>query len=620
MNWLLPAPKSVNKTGDEFVPHLWRYIQFPKELTTAVNEVLQLAKEKWDTSFIKKNRGSDDQIYTFWLGTLEDPIGMQQTREDNQIPYDKQDAYFLHVQREGIFAYSASLAGLFYALQTLKQIIIQNKWYEQKIIDWSDLLWRGVHVDSKGERPGYEGLKKTIKEWSHYKINLVLFEYEATFPYIRQPEIVGPDAYTTHEIEELQQLARDHFITIIPLVQSIGHVEYILQNPHYALLRENGEITQFCSSQEYVFQLIGELIEEVAEAHPNSPWIHIGGDEAWYLGGCTDCADIAAKHGAARLYIDHMNKVVQLVKDTGKRPIIWDDVLRRMENREEIERLDRSCIIHYWDYQTCGNPLNTDWIRYLQSLGFQVIGGAAMRGASGMDSSCPNFKQRYRNVKDWGFTANRLALPGVIATSWGRYGTLKPLIEPFDLGWYGALAAGEHFWNTKGIQKDDFNQRFDQVFLGGTNHDFPKWLKRFEKGLPYKSTWFDRRYAVSGSLSGNFLSLLDLMWKWRSEEQFFSRKLELLEARLYRVEEELFPDWERWRMSDRTEELKDHILNFASELHPALVDIVGQRWANEYIRAFTQKYLFRVENLFKSFVPPTPRQPETLVKIGTDYG
>ena len=264
--------------------------------------------------------------------------------------------------------------------------------------------------------------------------------------------------------------------------------------------------------------------------HPNSPWIHIGGDEAWYLGSCPDCAEKVERDGMDRLYIDHINRVIDIVKQTGKLPIIWDDGLRRLQNREEITRLDRSCIIQYWDYQTCGNPLDTDWIRFLQSHGFQVIGGSAMRGASGMESSCPQFQQRYRNSKNWGYTANRFSLPGVIATSWGRYGALKPLIEPFDLGWYGAIAAADHFWNAEGMEKESFDQSFAQVFLGETTGDFPKWLKRFEKGLLYQPDWLEGRKPVS-NVSQNFIALLDLMWKWKSEEQFVSRKLELLEAR-----------------------------------------------------------------------------------------
>lgn len=627
MNWLLPAPKSIEKLGGSFVPLRWRTIKFPQEVETGVQDILQVMGDKWKYRPIEQKIESDDKKfgegYWFWLGDEEKTtqVFFSLKEDDRRMIIDKTEAYLLNIQEDGVLAWSASLIGLHYALQTLRQILNGKELFELSIVDWPDLLWRGVHVDAKGERPRFAKLIRTLKEWSHFKVNMVLFEYEDAFPYSHRPEIVGPLAYSTWEVQEIQHQARNHFITIVPLVQSIGHVEYILRNPDYAFLRENGEIAQFCSSRDEVFRVIGDLIHEVAEAHPDSPWIHIGGDEAWYLGGCVDCANKMEKIGMGRLYIDHMNRVIQLVKKAGKRPIMWDDVLRRLDNREEIKRLDQSCIIHYWDYQTCGSSLNSDWILFLQSHGFQVLGGSAMRGASGMDSYCPEFGQRYRNSKNWGYTADRFSMPGVIATSWGRYGTLKPLIEPFDLGWYGAIAAAEHFWNAKGMMdKQEFDQGYAEVFLGDLYGEFPKSMKRFEKGLPYQLDWLERKTPRENHPSENFLSLLDVMWKWKSEEQAISRKLELLEARLYRVVEEQFPDWERWRMVDRAQELQDQLWNVLEELRQALLKIMEAVWLEEYILAFGQKYLFRIDNVLKALMPLTPRPARALVKIGADYG
>ena len=41
-----------------------------------------------------------------------------------------------------------------------------------------------------------------------------------------------------------------------------------------------------------------------------------------------------------------------------------------------------------------------------------------------------------------------------------------------------------------------------------------------------------------------------------------SRKLEILEARLYRISENQFPEWERWRMVDRAQDSEDRLISF----------------------------------------------------------
>jgi len=618
MNSLLPTPKSIEISDTTLNPHQWSFIFFPREVEVAAQEILQFFEENWNGITFKPLHNTEDFIdhhgYLFYLGNQNIPKYSISQRIANQP-----EAYQLTIREDGVYAWSASASGLYYALQSFQQILKKKELYEIEMIDWPDLAWRGVHLDAKGERPEFTRLMDTVKEWSRYKLNLILFEYEDTFPYTKRPEIPGSNAFSMREIQDLQNQARQHFITIIPLIQTLGHAEHVLKHPRNASLRENGEVTQFCSSHDEVFELISDLIHEIAEAHPDSPWIHIGGDEAWYLGSCSDCAEKVRQDGVDRLYIDHMNRVIDIVKRTGKIPIMWDDGLRRLQNPEELKHLDRSCMIHYWDYQTCGNPLNTDWIQCLQSLGFQVMGGSAMRGASGMDSYCPKFQQRYHNAKNWGFTAERFSLLGVIATSWGRYGALKPLIEPFDLGWYGALASAEHYWHASGIEKGEFDQRFAHVFLEESVLQFPKWMKKFEKGLPYQPDWL-RELKPGSIVSRNFLSLLDLMWKWQSEEQVISRKLELMEARLYRISEEQFPDWERWRMVDRAFALYDRLESVSTELEYGLKENMDHVWAKEYILSFTQKYKFRLDNVTKALTPITPRDAQNHVNIGLDYG
>jgi hypothetical protein len=60
-----------------------------------------------------------------------------------------------------------------------------------------------------------------------------LIEWEDTFPYVRELTFVGSNgpcpagAYTAEEARELLKLAGDAGLAVVPLVQTIGHLEVI---------------------------------------------------------------------------------------------------------------------------------------------------------------------------------------------------------------------------------------------------------------------------------------------------------------------------------------------------------------------------------------------------------
>jgi hexosaminidase len=63
----------------------------------------------------------------------------------------------------------------------------------------------------------------------------LLIEWEDTFPYVRDLAVLGSNgpscpagAYTAEEARELLKLAGDAGLAVVPLVQTIGHLEVIL--------------------------------------------------------------------------------------------------------------------------------------------------------------------------------------------------------------------------------------------------------------------------------------------------------------------------------------------------------------------------------------------------------
>jgi hexosaminidase len=71
------------------------------------------------------------------------------------------------------------------------------------------------------------------------------------------------------------------------------------------------------------------LLDEMMELFPESPFIHIGGDEAAYpaWAHCTDCVAYMKEHGIAdahELYSEFVGRIARFVLDRGRTPIVWE--------------------------------------------------------------------------------------------------------------------------------------------------------------------------------------------------------------------------------------------------------------------------------------------------------
>ena len=73
-------------------------------------------------------------------------------------------------------------------------------------------------------------------------------------------------------------------------------------------------------------------------------------------------------------------------------------------------------------------------------------------------------------------------------------------------------------------------------------------------------------------------------------------------------------------MVDRAHDLQDRLISFSQEISCSLKEKIEPIWAEEYVLAFTQKYLFRLAHVIQALTPMSPRPPQSLIKIGADYG
>lgn len=296
---------------------------------------------------------------------------------------------------------------------------------------------RTVHIDLKGAPPKISYYKQLFPLLKDAGANALLLEYEEMFPFSGSLEIVrAKNAYSVEDIQTILSLARTHHFEVIPLVQTFGHLEFVLKLAEFRELREVDDFPQaICPSRNDSFALVENIIDQVMALHPNVRWLHIGCDEVYHLGYCTKCMRLDRDN----LFLSHVARVAQYVKDKHKvTPIIWDDMLRQMPT-EKLKEFQLGSLVEpmVWTYVKDVYrfvPYNV-WMMYSEVFPY-IWAASAFKGAFGETLTIPNVKMHLENNEAWlevmaeqhkKFSNFR----GIVITGWQRYDHLATLCELF---------------------------------------------------------------------------------------------------------------------------------------------------------------------------------------------
>lgn len=325
--------------------------------------------------------------------------------------------------------------------------------------------------------PGMDSLcSLVLKNCAEAGLNCLLVEYEAMFPYRGEhSRIACKDAFSRAEIERFKSEASACGIEIIPLVQTLGHVYHILSHKEYASLRESPEhIQQCCPSNPATLVLAKELIDDIMETHPESRYIHLGGDECRLLGVCPRCAEIAASDpaGKYRVYADYYRQLADYCISRGKKVILWHDIAVKVP--EVLSEFSDDVIFHFWNYgDHCHGRLEESFALLNSKVpAKRIIGGAGIRGEGGHGSLLLSPSLAFDNIE----RMNKLMLQhgawGSIVTDWPDGGTSWMNALPFFAA-HGASASSRELgraWRKKftfeyfGVDIPDWFDRCDAVY------------------------------------------------------------------------------------------------------------------------------------------------------------
>ena len=238
-------------------------------------------------------------------------------------------AYRLKTDGERLTITAKGEAGLFYGTRTLLQVIKKGPRGAyvpgMEINDWPDIGERAAHYDTKHHQDKRSYVESFIRDLSTYKINMLVWEWEDKFEYPSHPEIGAPGAFTMEEMQELTRYARKYHVQIVPLVQGLGHVSFILKWPQYNHLREIAASNwEFCPLKDGSYELLNDLWQDAIEATPGSEYIHIGSDETYELGLCEQCQAKSAEIGKSGLYHLFVEKASKPLRAAGRKVMAWE--------------------------------------------------------------------------------------------------------------------------------------------------------------------------------------------------------------------------------------------------------------------------------------------------------
>ncbi|HUU26436.1 MAG TPA: beta-N-acetylhexosaminidase, partial [archaeon] len=326
---LIPYPQTATLEGDNFVFDAGVNIV----LDSLASEADRFAAQDF-ASRLKNEWGIDAQV-TSSSKIRDRKIILTRTEAAEKLG---EQGYELTVGKGSITIGAGGEPGLFYGTRTLLQLIQKGRlWYYikgMKITDWPDIPIRAAHYDTKHHQDKAGYVKEFIRTLADYKINMLVWEWEDKFACQSHPEIGAPGAFSMEEMQDFTRYARNYHVQLVPLVQGLGHVSYILKWPQYAHLREiPASNWEFCPLKNGSYELMFDLWEEAIKATPGSEFIHIGTDETYELGlgeecGCKAKAEEIGRYGLMQIFVkrcfDHLSGL-------GRKVMCWGGEYRPEE-------------------------------------------------------------------------------------------------------------------------------------------------------------------------------------------------------------------------------------------------------------------------------------------------
>ena len=264
--------------------------------------------------------------------------------------------------------------------------------------------------------------------WGYQELYLHL---EDAVHYPSLPGIGRDDAYSFEQLGELVLDAAKAGIRVVPIVNLLGHTQYLIKHPE---LRELNELRdergrprekgQVCPLHPRMLEIAETLLRDMAP-YCTAGKVHVGLDESFHLGQCPRCREEVARIGLAAHFAGHVQRLNGLCKKLNLQLGLWADMLYFVP--EAIPLLPAGITAYDWYYypfrklprvelynfaeRDLATPLKKQGIRYY---------GCPMNGAFRYEP-LPIFGERLANLRSWWRRCADVQAEGFLVTSWEAY-------------------------------------------------------------------------------------------------------------------------------------------------------------------------------------------------------
>ena len=281
--------------------------------------------------------------------------------------------YELEVTPKGITIQALTPTGLFYGLQTLRQLEKDGQIACVKVKDAPRFAYRGLMIDCSRHFWSKDEIKKQLDAMAYFKLDR--FHWHLTdgggwrmevkqYPLLTEETAYrtesdwtkwwngknrqySPDPirlvcwkgmnihggyYTQDDIKEIVDYAAARHITIIPEIEMPGHSdEVVYAYPELSCTGKPYTQSDLCVGKEQTYTFMENVLKEVMQLFP-SKYIHIGGDEAerrtWKT--CPDCQRVMKDYhlkDVAELQCHFTHRIERFLNDNGRKLLGWDEIM-----------------------------------------------------------------------------------------------------------------------------------------------------------------------------------------------------------------------------------------------------------------------------------------------------
>jgi hypothetical protein len=455
---VIPTPKSIQMGDGRFVISAdTKLMVVDQSAVAAARSLARDVKERFGWTWpIYASEGAHPTTHTILF--TAPAVGREMHPE----------GYLIDSTPAGLTVMAQDNPGYFYGAQTLAQLMqVEDETVfvpACRVDDYPTLAFRGVHLfPGKNAMDLHQRLVEHVL--ARFKMNHLLLEADYT-QWETDPKLTVDISVPKEQLGQYVQLARRSFLEPIPLVQSLGHAEWMFKNGRNRDLAEDpDEPYAYSVTNPKTYKFIESVFDETLALFGSS-YFHIGHDEV-AMRGRYPYRDQAKEWGESKLFIYDTNRLHDYLKNKGVGTMMWGDVLLARDessdgaanapSAEEAARrraeVPKDIVICDWHY-TPTDPENYRSLRVFRDAGFTTI-------ACTWDNP--------ENIRTFAEAAKREGAWGLLQTTWAGYTTTAKTIADQPQQFSAYVLAAEYAWNGGGPKAADLPWDAGEVFEHAMN-------------------------------------------------------------------------------------------------------------------------------------------------------